>query len=141
MHETHQLAHEPASVAVARHELRDLLEREGVGESVVYDATLVLSELVSNAVRHGRPTAAGHVEVSWSLEPERLVLEGAEDPGPGPQSAAERTVSPESSVTTTAVAASRSRADCRLQTISSAPVPRNSPAGVRVPSASTKAAR
>ena len=46
MHETHQLAHEPASVAVARHELRDLLEREGVGESVVYDATLVLSELV-----------------------------------------------------------------------------------------------
>ena len=78
MHETHQLAHEPASVAVARHELRDLLEREGVGESVVYDATLVLSELVSNAVRHGRPTAAGHVEVSWSLEPERLVLEVAE---------------------------------------------------------------
>ncbi|MEC9053317.1 MAG: ATP-binding protein [Actinomycetota bacterium] len=78
MHETHQLAHEPASVAVARHELRDLLQREGVGESVVYDATLVLSELVSNAVRHGRPTSTGHVEVSWSLEPERLVLEVAD---------------------------------------------------------------
>ena len=75
MHETHRLAHEPASVAVARHGLRDLLEREGVGDSVVYDATLVLSELVSNAVRHGRPTPTGHVEVSWSLEPERLVLE------------------------------------------------------------------
>ncbi len=78
MHEKHQLAHEPASVAAARHDLRAALEREGVGDSVVYDATLVLSELVSNAVRHGRPTPDGHVEVSWSLEHERLVIEVAD---------------------------------------------------------------
>ncbi len=75
MHETHHLAHEPASVAVARHRLRDALEGAGVGESVVYDATLVLSELVSNAVQHGRPTSRGHLEVSWTLTGDRLVLE------------------------------------------------------------------
>lgn len=81
MRETHRLAHEPASVAVARHGLRDALEREGVGESVVFDAMLVLSELVSNAVQHGRPTRDGRLEVSWSLEDERLVLDVA-DGGP-----------------------------------------------------------
>jgi anti-sigma regulatory factor (Ser/Thr protein kinase) len=75
MHETHHLAHTPASVSVARHELRGALEREGVGESVVYDATLVLSELVSNAVQHGRPTRDGSIEVGWSLEDDRLVLD------------------------------------------------------------------
>ena len=75
MHETHHLAHEAASVRVARRRLRDTLQREGVGEAVVYDATLVLSELVSNAVQHGRPDRDGRLEVSWSLEHERLVLE------------------------------------------------------------------
>lgn len=75
MHETHHLAHEAASVGVARRRLRAALEREGVGESVVYDATLVLSELVSNAVQHGRPDPAGRLEVCWTLEHERLVLE------------------------------------------------------------------
>lgn len=75
MHETHHLAHEAASVGVARRRLRAALEREGVGESVVYDATLVLSELVSNAVQHGRPDAQGRLEVCWTLEDERLVIE------------------------------------------------------------------
>lgn len=78
MHETHHLAHEPASVAVARHRLREWLQRQGVGDSVVYDATLVLSELVSNAVQHGRPTSRGRLDVAWSLEGERLVIEVAD---------------------------------------------------------------
>ena len=75
MHETHHLAHGAASVGVARRRLREALEREGVGESVVYDATLVLSELVSNAVQHGRPDRDGRLEVCWTLEHDRLVLE------------------------------------------------------------------
>lgn len=78
MHETHHLAHRPASVAVARHRLRDALEQAGVGETVVYDAMLVLSELVSNAVQHGRPTADGHLDVSWTLSGEKLVIEVAD---------------------------------------------------------------
>lgn len=75
MRETHHLAHEATSVALARHGLRAALEREGVDEAFVYDATLVLSELVSNAIQHGKPTADGRLEVSWSLEGSRLVLE------------------------------------------------------------------
>lgn len=75
MHETHHLAHEAVSVGVARHRLRAALEREGVGESVVYDATLVLSELISNAVQHGQPDRDGRLEVCWTLEHDRLVLE------------------------------------------------------------------
>lgn len=78
MHETHHLAHRPASVAVARHRLRDALEAAGVGETVVYDAMLVLSELVSNAVQHGRPTPDGHLDVTWTLSGERLVIEVAD---------------------------------------------------------------
>ena len=75
MHETHHLAHRPSSVAVARHKLREALERSDLGETVVYDAMLVLSELVSNAVQHGQPTSRGHLEVSWTLTADRLVLE------------------------------------------------------------------
>lgn len=78
MHETHHLAHRPASVAVARHRLRDALEQAGVGETVVYDAMLVLSELVSNAVQHGLPTDDGHLDVSWTMDGDRLVIEVAD---------------------------------------------------------------
>ena len=78
MRETHHLAHRPASVAVARHRLRESLVGAGLGESVVYDAMLVLRELVSNAVQHGRPTPQGHLEGSWSLEDARLVLDVAD---------------------------------------------------------------
>lgn len=78
MNETHHLAHRPSSVAVARHRLREALERSGLGETIVYDATLVLSELVSNAVQHGRPTPHGTLDVSWSLSDDRLVIEVAD---------------------------------------------------------------
>ena len=78
MHETHHLAHRPSSVAVARHKLREALQRSGLGETVVYDAMLVLSELVSNAVQHGRPTPRGTLDVSWTLREDRLVLEIAD---------------------------------------------------------------
>lgn len=75
MHQFHTLAHAPTSVADARHRLRAALEGADVGESVVYDATLVLSELVSNAVQHGRPLRGGSIEVGWSLDDDRLVLD------------------------------------------------------------------
>lgn len=78
MHEVHHLAHRPASVAVARHRLRDALQQAGIGETVVYDAMLVLSELVSNAVQHGVPTAQGQLDVSWTLTDDRLVIEVAD---------------------------------------------------------------
>lgn len=61
--------HGPAGVGEARHRMRDQLRRGGVAESVIDDAVLVLSELLSNACKHGRPqrTAAISGLVTSSL--------------------------------------------------------------------------
>ncbi|WP_258565607.1 ATP-binding protein, partial [Streptomyces sp. WELS2] len=47
--------HGPAGVGEARHRMRAQLRSGGVAESVIDDAVLILSELLSNACRHGRP--------------------------------------------------------------------------------------
>jgi two-component sensor histidine kinase len=56
-----------ASIASVRHALADDLERVGTGDSVA-DATLVLSELLSNAVRHAAPLAGNGLVVNWHVE-------------------------------------------------------------------------
>ncbi|WP_079062853.1 ATP-binding protein [Peterkaempfera griseoplana] len=54
---TMALPHGPASVGAARRRLRrELCDRE-VPDTVVDDAVLILSELLSNACRHARPLA------------------------------------------------------------------------------------
>ncbi|MFF3323216.1 ATP-binding protein [Streptomyces sp. NPDC002889] len=53
--------HGPAGVGEARQRMRKQLRRSGLSETVVDDAVLILSELLSNACRHGRPL--GHAEV------------------------------------------------------------------------------
>ncbi|MEU7045800.1 ATP-binding protein [Streptomyces varsoviensis] len=47
--------HGPSAVGVARHRMREDLRMSGVADSVIDDAVLILSELLSNAYRHGRP--------------------------------------------------------------------------------------
>ncbi|MFI1969851.1 ATP-binding protein [Streptomyces cinnamoneus] len=47
--------HGPAGVGEARHRMRKDLRSSGVPDSVIDDAVLILSELLSNAYRHGRP--------------------------------------------------------------------------------------
>jgi anti-sigma regulatory factor (Ser/Thr protein kinase) len=42
---------------------------------VVENAALLVSELVGNAVRHGRPLPGGVISVSWSHDDGCLVLE------------------------------------------------------------------
>lgn len=59
------LPHTPASVATARRRLSAELAASGVPEPAVNDAAVVLSELVSNALRHARPLPCGQVEVAW----------------------------------------------------------------------------
>ncbi|RZS90928.1 anti-sigma regulatory factor (Ser/Thr protein kinase) [Motilibacter rhizosphaerae] len=62
----------PEACAVARRTVRDALSAWGVGgEGLAYDATLVVTELVSNGVRHGGDavrlelaTEAGCLEVA-----------------------------------------------------------------------------
>ncbi|WP_411574129.1 ATP-binding protein [Streptomyces fradiae] len=65
--------HGPAGVGEARQRMREQLRRSGVGESVVDDAVLILSELLSNSCRHGRPLDAaevgeGAVRAAWRID-------------------------------------------------------------------------
>ncbi|WP_283139611.1 ATP-binding protein [Rhizohabitans arisaemae] len=59
------LPHAPSSVAVARQRLSADLHAWGVFATAVDDAVLVVSELLSNALRHARPLPSGQVKVAW----------------------------------------------------------------------------
>ncbi|WP_324605906.1 ATP-binding protein [Streptomyces sp. NRRL S-813] len=80
--------HGPAGVGEARRRMRDQLRRGGVAESVIDDAVLILSELLSNACRHGRPLGGmsagdGDVRAAWRVDAcGRLVVEVTDGGGP-----------------------------------------------------------
>ncbi|MFD6284981.1 ATP-binding protein [Streptomyces sp. NPDC060205] len=80
--------HGPAGVGEARHRMRDQLRTGGVAETVIDDAVLILSELLSNACRHGRPLGEalagdGDVRAAWRVEPTgRLTVEVTDGGGP-----------------------------------------------------------
>ena len=63
-----QLPFAASSVGVARrHLVSDLIEA-GVCASAVTDAALVISELLSNALRHAGPLPGSAIRVAWKLE-------------------------------------------------------------------------
>lgn len=80
--------HGSAGVGKARHRMRDQLRTGGVSESVIDDAVLILSELLSNACRHGRPlgdglTGGGEVRAAWRVDSSgRLTVEVTDGGGP-----------------------------------------------------------
>ncbi|MFF8275638.1 ATP-binding protein [Streptomyces lateritius] len=80
--------HGPAGVGEARHRMREQLSRSGMSESVVDDAVLILSELLSNACRHGRPLGRaevgdGDVRAAWRIDPSGgLTVEVTDGGGP-----------------------------------------------------------
>jgi anti-sigma regulatory factor (Ser/Thr protein kinase) len=61
------LPHAPASVAVARRRLTEDLTAAGIYDTVVGDAALVISELLSNAIRHASPLPGENVQVAWAV--------------------------------------------------------------------------
>jgi hypothetical protein len=58
----------PASVAVARQRLAADLKAAGIIQAAVGDAVLVVSELLSNAIRHARPLPGANLQVAWALD-------------------------------------------------------------------------
>jgi anti-sigma regulatory factor (Ser/Thr protein kinase) len=62
----------PTSVAIARHRLTEELLAVGVLDAAIRDAALVLSELLSNAVRHARPLHGSWLRVAWSVDGESI---------------------------------------------------------------------
>ncbi len=62
------LPYAPASVAVARKRLATDLLAAGIIAGAVGDAVLVVSELLSNAIRHARPLPGASLQVAWALD-------------------------------------------------------------------------
>lgn len=62
------LPYAPASVAVARQRLAADLSAAGIFAGAVGDAVLVVSELLSNAIRHARPLPGSSVQVAWAVD-------------------------------------------------------------------------
>ena len=61
-----RLPHSPGSARIARHWLVDAVSAAGVAPEVIDDLALVVSELVTNAVRHAAPLPGEVIEVSVS---------------------------------------------------------------------------
>jgi len=62
------LPHEVSAVADARRRLAAYLKRYRVTEAACDDAQLVLSELLSNAIRYAPPLPAGEVRAAWWID-------------------------------------------------------------------------
>ncbi|MDF5752995.1 ATP-binding protein [Spongiactinospora sp. TRM90649] len=54
-----------SSVAVARQRIHSDLQEWGVFRTAIDDTVLVVSELLSNALRHAHPLPSGQVGVAW----------------------------------------------------------------------------
>lgn len=67
--------HARASVSVVRHAFADQLDDGGVHGPDREDAVLVLSELVSNAVKHAAPLPTGEIKVRWAIERDTVHVE------------------------------------------------------------------
>ena len=77
----------PSSVSAVRRTLVRGLRSRQVPESVVEDAALVVSELVANAVKHGRALPGEVLAVDWDVAGGRVRLSVA-DGGSGPRQGA-----------------------------------------------------
>ena len=69
----------PSAIGRARHELEDALAAADLDSGTSGDLMLLVSELVTNAVRHAR---SDRFEVHLDVNPDRLRLE-VHDEGPG----------------------------------------------------------
>ncbi|MGH8892618.1 MAG: ATP-binding protein [Actinomycetes bacterium] len=75
--------HERTGVGIARHALADQLDAAGVAPDDRDDAMLVLSELVSNAVKHAAPLPSGEITVRWQVADDLLHIEITDGGGAG----------------------------------------------------------
>jgi anti-sigma regulatory factor (Ser/Thr protein kinase) len=76
------LPHAATSVRSARRRIADDLRRRGVPRAVVEDSVLVVSEILSNALKHAKPLRAGKIEVAWEVQGDAVNIEVADGGGP-----------------------------------------------------------
>lgn len=82
-----EFPHAPESVSAARRSLGVDLRRLSVAPAVADDAVLILSELVSNALKHARPLAGNKIRVAWWMEDDRILRIAVTDGGRQPRPA------------------------------------------------------
>jgi two-component sensor histidine kinase len=76
------LPYTASSVGVARRRLIGDLTDAGVYEATACDAGLVLSELISNALRHATPLPGSLIRVSWCLNDDCIEVAVSDGGGP-----------------------------------------------------------
>jgi anti-sigma regulatory factor (Ser/Thr protein kinase) len=87
---TLSVEHSPASAALARRCVVAAFEEAGLGADQASDAALIASELVANAVRHGRPLPSGDITIEWTLSADGFYLAvtgGSSSPSVTPKAA------------------------------------------------------
>lgn len=72
----------PEYITLVRLALSGLSRLRPLDEETLGDLKLAVTEACSNSVRHGYGNGRGTVEVSYDLQPDRLVVEVVDD-GPG----------------------------------------------------------
>ena len=80
-HDTLRLPLVPSTPGIARTRLAGFLTLHRASSDVIDDALIVISEMIANAVSHGKPDADGTIEVSWSINQSLLelsVMDGGE---------------------------------------------------------------
>lgn len=71
---TVQLPFVREAARTARRMMGTYLRSAGVDQHLVDDASLVVSELMTNGIQHGLPSTSGQIEVSWRLLEDRLEI-------------------------------------------------------------------
>lgn len=64
---TLRVQHAPASAALVRDRIAESLRGAGISAADVFDATIVASELLANAIRHAPSLPSGELQVEWAL--------------------------------------------------------------------------
>jgi anti-sigma regulatory factor (Ser/Thr protein kinase) len=76
------LPHSTSSVRSARRRLSADLLRRGIPDEVIADAALVVSEMISNALKHARPLESGQIRISWDASSTCVELQVSDGGGP-----------------------------------------------------------
>jgi anti-sigma regulatory factor (Ser/Thr protein kinase) len=76
------LPYTAASVGAARRRVVTDLMSSGIFESAAADAAIVISELVTNALRHANPLPGAVIRVGWLLASDHVELEVSDGGGP-----------------------------------------------------------
>jgi anti-sigma regulatory factor (Ser/Thr protein kinase) len=84
------LPSQPASVAVARRRITAEMRSIGVEDDAIDDAALVITELVTNAIKHGSPLPGRWLQVTWDMDTDSVEIAVSDAGGSGTRPRANR---------------------------------------------------